>query len=183
MLSDVYSNPNRGFAAAYVLGFAGWAVGAAGTIRHIRERWHPNIRLVALAVAGWGLGALVATVVGLVWLRYWDLGFIGPILGAALGGGIGGALIAPMGLPSSLGAVARASVRGAVIWGGSFLVFQVLAFYAGYVLTQMTVDPLVPIVGHIWAKVPGWAIPAGIGGLLAARCASRLSGPAKPATI
>jgi len=55
--------------------------------------------------------------------------------------------------------------------GAAFLVFQVLAFYVGYILVEMMVDPLVPMVGHIAAKIPGWAVPASLGGLLAARLA------------
>jgi len=50
---------------------------------------------------------------------------------------------------------------------------QILAFYAGYILMQMMVNPLLPIVGDVWAKVPGWALLADVGGLLAARLASR----------
>jgi hypothetical protein len=65
VISDVYSLSNRGLTAAYVLGFAGWTIGAAGTIRYVRHRLGANVHVIALSVAGWGVGALVAVVLGL----------------------------------------------------------------------------------------------------------------------
>jgi hypothetical protein len=142
VLSDVSSSLNRGLAAAYVLGSAGWAS-----------------------------GGLVAVVVGLRWSEEWHAGFMGPIVAGALGGAIGGALTLPMHSLSSPATVLRRSLSGAVRWGAAFLVLKVLAFYVGYILVEMTVDPLVSIVGHTAAKILGWAVPAGLGGFIAARLA------------
>jgi hypothetical protein len=173
-LSDVYSNPNRGLAAYYVLGFAGWAIGATGTIRYMTQKFRVDGNVSVLSAAGWGFGALASLVLGLSWAYTWNLGFLGLPLGVALGGAIGGALALPMrSLSSPLHVVLR-GVLGALTWGGSFLVFQVLAFYAGYFLMALTVNGLAPIIGWTWAKAPGWAIPAGIGGFLAAQIASKL---------
>ncbi len=172
-ISDVYSSPNRGLIGFYVLGFAGWAIGAAVTIDYVRRQFEANGYVIALSVAGWGIGALVAVMLGLFWMETWNLGFLGLPVAAALGGTIGGALTLPVRSLSSPATLVRASVRGAFSWGATFLIFQVLALYAGYILVQMTVNPLVPIIGNIWAKVPGWALPTGLGGLHAAWLASR----------
>ncbi len=173
VISDGYSNPNRGWTAAYVLGFAGWALGAAVTISYIRLQLGKNNYATALSVAGWAVGALVAVVLGLSWLQTWDAGYWGPIMAAAFGGAIGGAFTIPVQSPPSLAKIVGASLLGALRWGATFLVFQTLAFYAGYIISQLTVNQLVPIVGNIWAEVPGWALPAGVCGLLAALLASR----------
>lgn len=37
VLSDVYSIPNRGLTAYFVLGLAGWALGATVTIFNVRQ--------------------------------------------------------------------------------------------------------------------------------------------------
>lgn len=173
VVSDLYSRPNRGLTTWYVLGFAGWAIGAVSIIGYVRRRYEANGAVIALSAAGWGAGAFVALVLSLVWAEKMNPPFFAIILGPALGGAIGGALTFPLRSISAPGAVVRASLRGALSWGISFLVFQVLAFYAGYILTTVTVNPLVPILGHIWAKFPGWALPAGVGGYLAALLASR----------
>jgi hypothetical protein len=131
VISDVYSTPNRGLIAAYLLGLLGWAVGGAGTIRYVRRRFGGDGYVVALSAAGWGVGALLAVVLGLVWQDEWSPGFWGPILGAAIGGSIGGALTIPSRSLSSHPGVLRSSLSGAIRWGAAFLAFQVLAFYAG----------------------------------------------------
>lgn len=172
-ISDVYSLPNRGLTALYVLGFAGWAIGATGTIRYVRHRFGADVYVIALSVAGWGVGSLVAVVLGLFWMQTWNMGFLAMIVSPALGGALGGALTLPMRSLSSPATIVRASVRGAFSWGAAFVVFQFLAFYAGYILMQMTVNQLVPIAGAALATVPGWALPAGVGGLLAGWLASR----------
>jgi hypothetical protein len=172
-ISDVYSSPNRGLTIAYVMGFAGWAIGAAVTINYMQHQFVTNVYITGLSMAGWTVGALVAVALGLYWLQTWDAGFWGPIVAAAIGGAIGGALTLPIRYPSSLATIVRRSLWGAFSWGVMFLVFQVLAFYAGYILSALTVNRLVPIVGNIWAEVPGWALPAGLAGLHAAWLASR----------
>jgi hypothetical protein len=73
----------------------------------------------------------------------------------------------------------RRAADGAVCWGAGFLVFSFVSFYAGYILTQVTVDALVPIVGHALAKVPGWAVPAALCGVAAARMGSRSLQPVR----
>jgi len=166
VVADVSSLPNRGLAAIYGLGFAGWTIGAAGTISYVRHRFGADVYVIALSVAGWGVGALVAVVL-------LSVGFQGLIVGAALGGAIGGGLTLPMRSPSSSATIVRASVRRAFNWGVSFLVFQFLAFYIGYFLLLMAAAPLASIVGWGWAKAAVWALPAGVGGFLAARLASR----------
>jgi hypothetical protein len=171
-ISDVYSSPNRGLAAFLMLGFAGWAIGAAGTIRYVRLRFGADIPVIVLSVAGWVVGALVAVVLGLLWMETWNLGYLGLPVGAALGGAIGGTLTLPVQSLASRVSLVRQSLRGALIWGASFLVFQVLAFYAGYLLVLMTAVPLASIIGWGWATVPGWALAAGVCGFLAARLAS-----------
>ena len=171
VISDVYSRPNRGLTAAYLLGFSGWAVGAASTIRYVRQRVGADVQVVALSVAGWGVGAFVAVVFGLKWLEEWSPGFLGPVVAAAIGGVIGGALTLPNPSLSAPATMLRTSLSGAIRWGAAFLALKFLAFYAGYILVEMTVDPLVPMVGHIAAKIPGWAFPASLGGFLAARWA------------
>src|SRR5687767_5611394 len=92
VISDAYSSPNRGLTAAYLLGFIGWGIGAAGTVRYIHHRFGGEIHVVVLSMIGWGAGAVVAVALGLRWLEEWNAGFFGPIFGAALGGAIGGAL-------------------------------------------------------------------------------------------
>jgi len=175
MVSGVYNLPNYGLMAYYLLGFAGWAIGAAGTIRYLHQRFGADAHRMALRAAGWAAGALVALWFGLFWAQTWDAGFLGLILGPALGAVIGGAFTLPLRSPASPAAVLRACLRGAISWGAAFLVFQVLAFYAGYILTQMTVNLLAPILGDVWATVPGWALPAGFGGFLAALLALQAS--------
>ena len=91
----------------------------------------------------------------------------------ALGGAIGGALTLPMRSLSSPATLVRASVRGTFSRGAAFLVFQILAFYTGYILIMLAANPLESIVGLAWAYFPGMALPAGVGGFLAARLASR----------
>jgi|GEM_PF-6589574 len=175
VISDAYSSPNRGLAAAYLLGLAGWGVGAAGTIRYMRQKFGPDTTVIAISAAGWVIGSLVAVFLGLFWGERWDPGILGPIVAAALGGAIGGGLTFPTrSLPSAWVAL-RLGLWGFVSWGAAFLVFQVLAFYASYILVQLTVNPLVPLAGDIGAKIPGWALPAGLGGLLAGVCVGGLS--------
>src|SRR4030042_481170 len=116
-ISGVYSNPNSGLTAAYVLGFAGWIIGAAVTIHYVRQQFGKNVYLTGLSIAGWAVGALG--------------------------------------------------------WGVMFLIFQTLAFYAGYILTALSVNRLAPLLGDTWATVPGWAVPMGLAGLHAAMLASR----------
>jgi hypothetical protein len=176
VISDVYSIPDTDLTAYYALGFVGWTIGAAGTIRYLHNRFEANVHVIALSVLGWGVGALVA--VGLMpfmalWAETRQLGFLGPILSPVLGGAIGGASTLPMRSLSCPATIARASMLGAFSWGTAFLVFQFLAFYAGYILMLMTLNTLAPIVGWIWAGVPGWSLPAGVGGFLAAWLASR----------
>ena len=173
MIADIYSSPERDFTAAYVLGLAGWAIGSAVTIVYVRRQYGTNVYITGLSIAGWVAGALVAVVLGLFWLQTWDAGFWGPIVGAAIGGAIGGALTLPLRLPASLATIVLRSLWGALSWGVTFLIFQTLAFYAGYILSALTVNRLAPILGNIWAEVPGWAVPAGLGGLHAAMLASR----------
>jgi hypothetical protein len=173
VLSDVTSRPNRGLTAAYVLGFAGWAIGAGSVLRYLRRRYEADPVVIALSAAGWGAGAFTAVALSLFWADRMNPGFLGLILGPALGGAIGGTLTFPMKELSAPGAMMRASLRGALSWGIAFLVFQVVAFYAGYFLMILTVNALVPLLGNIWAKFPGWALPAGVGGFLAALLASR----------
>ena len=175
MISDVFSSPNRGLTAYYALGIVGWAIGAAGTIRYLRHQFGVDVKVIALSVAGWCVGALVSVVLGLFWMFTWNLGFWGSPLGAALGGAIGGALTLPIRSLSSPAALVRASVRGAFSWGASFLVFQILVFYAGYILYMVTVNSLSQIVGPVWASVAVWSLPAGMGGFLAALLAAQLT--------
>ncbi len=176
-ISGVYSNPNSGLTAAYVLGFAGWAIGAAVTIHYVRQQFGKNVFLTGLSIAGWAVGAFVAVVIGLLWLHTWDAGFWGPIVGTAIGGAIGGGLTLPLRLPYSAAAIVGRILWGAISWGTMFLIFQTLAFYAGYILSALTVDKLAPLVGNTWAIVPGWAVPMGLAGLHAAMLASRTLRP------
>ena len=90
VISDVYSSPNRGLTAAYLLGFCGWAVGAVGTVRYVRQQSHSTVSVIVLAATGWAIGASVAVGVGLEWLHEWNAGYWGPIMGTATGGAIGG---------------------------------------------------------------------------------------------
>lgn len=173
IISDGYSDPNRGWTAAYVLGFAGWLIGASVTIGYVHRQYGANGYITALRISGWSIEAFVAVVLGYSWLQTWNGGYWGPIVAAALGGAIGGALTLPVRSPSSLVTIAGKSLLSAFSWGVTFLVFQTLAFYAGYILVQLTVNQLVPVVGNIWAGVPGWAIPAALCGLHAAMLASR----------
>ena len=92
VISDVYSSPNRGWTAAYVLGFAGWTIGAAVTIDYVRRQFGANGYLTALSIAGWAIGAFIALVLGFSWMYMWNGGYWGPIVAAALGGAIGGGL-------------------------------------------------------------------------------------------
>jgi hypothetical protein len=173
VISDVYSSPNRGWTAAYVLGFAGWTIGAAVTIAYVRRQFGANGYLTALSIAGWAIGAFTALVLGFSWMFMWNGGFWGPIVAAALGGAIGGGFTLPLRSPSSLLSLVSASLLGAFSWGVMFLIFQTLAFYAGYLLSALMVYRLGPITGYVWwVELPGWVVPAGICGLLAAQFAS-----------
>jgi len=173
VISAAYSKPDRGLTTAYVLGLSGWIMGAAVTILFVRKQYAANVFLTGLSIAGWAVGAFVAVILGLSWLHTWDAGFWGPIIGAAIGGAIGGASTLPLRLPASIATIVLRSLWGALSWGASFLVFQTLAFYAGYILSALTVNSLVPILGDVWAEVPGWTVPAGLAGLHAAMLASR----------
>jgi hypothetical protein len=152
--------------AAYSFGIAGWIIGAAGTIRYLR-RCGSTPSVVVFCAAGWSAGALVAVLLGQAWLADWRLGYWGPIVSAALGGSVGGAFTLHVESESAVSQRLQSALR----WGASFLFFQAVAFYVGYILLQMTIDPLVPIVGHVTAGVVGWAVPAGFGGFFAARLA------------
>jgi hypothetical protein len=175
VISDVYSSPNRGWTAAYVLGFAGWTIGAAVTIDYVRRQFRANGYLTALGIAGWSIGAFTALVLGFSWMFIWNGGYWGPIVAAALGGAIGGGLTLPLRSPSSLLSVVSASLLGAFSWGAMFLIFQTLAFYAGYLLSVLMVYRLSPIIGYNWwIDLPGWVVPAVICGLLAAQLASMI---------
>ena len=170
MLSGMYNLPNNGETAFTVLGLAGWAIAAAFTIRYLRRHSGADARITALSVVGWSAGTLEAVILWSFWAHTaenWQAGFLGPVLSPTLGGLIGGALTLPLKSLSSPAAILRASLRGALCWGAGFLIFQSLAFYAGYFLMLMTVAPLAPIVGWVWAEVPGWALTAGVGGFLA----------------
>lgn len=177
VISGVYSSPDSGLTTAYVLGFAGWAIGAAVTIRYLRQQFGSNVYLTGLSIAGWAVGAFVAVVIGLSWLHTWNAGFWGPIVGTAIGGAIGGGFTLPFRSPFSATAIAGRILWGAISWGAMFLIFQTLAFYAGYILSALTVNQLVPLLGNTWASVPGWAVPLGLAGLHAAMLASRTIRP------
>ncbi|OGN97757.1 MAG: hypothetical protein A2Z71_05790 [Chloroflexi bacterium RBG_13_50_21] len=168
VISDVYSSPNRGLIAYYVLGVTGWIIGVVGTIRYMRHMFGVDVHMIALSVTGWGVGALVAMVLGLFWMETWNLGFLGSPVGVALGAAIGGALMLPRGSQTSFVRIIRVSSVGAFSWGAAFLVFQILAFYVGYFLMLMTYNPLASMVGWVWATVPGWTLPAGFFGFIAA---------------
>jgi hypothetical protein len=175
VISDVYSTPNRGWTAAYVLGFVGWTIGAAGTIDYVRRQYAMSGYLLALSIAGWSIGAFTALVLGFSWMFMWNGGYWGPIVAAALGSAIGGGLTLPLRSPSSLIPIVVASLLGAVSWGAMFLLFQTLAFYTGYLLSALMVYRLGPIIGYSWwIDLPGWVVPAGICGLLAAQLASMI---------
>ena len=175
-ISDVYSSPNRGLTAYYLLGFAGWIIGAAGTLRYMRRKFGADANVTALSAAGWTVGAVVAVVLGLFFLHTWNAGFLGPLAAAALGAAIGGALTLPMASLSSPGTVALAILRGMFSWGAAFLIFQILAFYAWYMLYMLTVNTLSQIFGNLWASIFVGVIPASVGGLLAGWLAARLAG-------
>jgi hypothetical protein len=173
VISDVYSSPNRGWTAAYLFGFAGWAIGATVTIGYVRRQFGANGYLTALSISGWAIGAFTALVIGFSWMFMWNGGFWGPIVAAALGGAIGSGLTLPLRSPSSLLSLVSASLLGAFSWGAMFLIFQTLAFYAGFILSTLLWSRLGPITGYVWwVELPGWVMPAGICGLLAAQLAS-----------
>jgi hypothetical protein len=138
-ISDVYSNPNNGLTMAYGLGFAGWAIGAAVTIHYVRQQFGKNAYLTGLSIAGWAVGAFVAVVLGLSLMQTWDACFWGPIVGTAIGGAIGGGLTLPLRSPVSAISILGRFLWGAISWGVMFLIFQTLAYYAGYILVQLTV--------------------------------------------
>jgi hypothetical protein len=167
-ISGIYNLPNRGLAAYYILGFGGWALGAVFTIRYMRQRFAWDARITALSAAGWGAGALIAVLFGWYLAQSWDAGFLGLLVAPAIGALIGGALTLPVQFPATRITVVRASLRGAFSWGLSFLVFQFLAFYSSYLISALTVNLLAPILGDVWASVPGWGLPAAAGGYAAA---------------
>jgi len=173
VISDVYSSPNRGWTAAYLFGFAGWAIGAAVTVSFIRRQYGVNGYLTVLSIAGWAIGAFIALALGFSWMFMWNGGFWGPIVATALGGVIGGGFTLPLRSPSPMQSMVSASLVGAFSWGVMFLIFQTLAFYAGYLLSALMVYRLGPIIGYPWwIELPGWVVPAGVCGLLAAQLAS-----------
>ena len=174
VISDVFSRPSRGMAAYSLLGFAGWAVGAAGTIFFVRRRYEAGSAVLLLSALGWVLGGLAALVLGASWMTQWNVGFLASPVAIAIGGAAGGGLTLPMRIIASPGAVARNVIRGAIVWGLTFLLFQVLAFYTGYFLMILTVNWLHPMVGDLWAKAPGWALPAGICGFFAGWVVSKM---------
>lgn len=175
-ISDVYSSPNRGLTAYYVLGLAGWIIGAAGTIRFVFRQFKAGASVLALSAAGWTAGSLMAVVWGLSLVERGDAGFWGLIAGPVLGGAIGGALTLPMQSLASPGRITRAILRGAFGWGAAFLVVQILAFYTWYMLYMLTADPLSKLFGPIWGAVIAGVLPAGLGGWLAGWAAARLVG-------
>ena len=175
-ISDVYSSPNRGLTAYYILGLAGWIVGAAGTLRFVHRRFNAGALVLALGAAGWIIGALLAVVWGLSLAEKGAAGFWGLIAGPVLGGGIGGALTLPLQSLAPPRKLALALLRGAFGWGAAFLVLQILAFYAWYMLYMLTADPLSNIFGPILGAVIAGLLPAGLGGWLAGWAAARLAG-------
>lgn len=166
-LWGVYDSPTRGVVPYLIFGIAGWALGAAFTIRYVRQRFGADSRLAVISAVGWGTGALVAMVLSLFLVQTWDAGFLGLIVAPALGATIGGAFTITR-RSSSVAAIVAGSLRCALGWGFSFLLFQLLAFYAGYILSAVSINLLAPVLGDPWAKVPGWALPAGAGGYAAA---------------
>jgi hypothetical protein len=142
-ISDVYSTPNRGMLAAYSFGIAGWIIGAAGTSRYLR-RCGSTPSVVVFCAAGWSAGALVAVLLGQAWLADWRLGYWGPIVSAALGGSVGGAFTLHVESESAVSQRLQSALR----WGASFLFFQAVAFYVGYILLQMTITAR----AHRWAR-------------------------------
>jgi hypothetical protein len=183
VLSDANSTPDVAL-TAYVLGFAGWLIGGLGTAHDLRRRFDSDPTVTVLCLTGWGVGSLPAVLFGLEWLHTWNGGYWGPIVGVALGGAIGGALTLPVrSLPDASPArLLWLVVRGAVGWGAAFLALQTVSFYIGYILTEMTVDPLVAIIGHGWSKVPGMVVPAAFCGHIAARSVRRWIEPPRVGT-
>jgi hypothetical protein len=178
-ISNALSIPNSGMTAAYLLGFAGWGIGAVATIRYVHHKFATGRSAIVLSAIGWGIGAFVAVVLMPSVARLAEnamLGFLGPTGSPILGSVIGGAFTLSSKSSMSRTSVAGAVMRGALSWGISFLVFQYLAFLSGYILLLLTATRLEPIVGYPWASVPGWAIPAAFGGGLAGLIAPWLQG-------
>ena len=169
-ISDLSSLPSRSPFAYIALSAAGWAI--AGFVTASAARDAPA-RILGLV--GWLVPGLASIPLSMLWLRSWNMGFLGPI--------------AALGLAGLLGAVAGSVRRNAwrlvsgALVGLAFLLFASLSFIASYFL--MIIYTLIAQQGGsagVLSVVDAliWPLPGALCGLGAGFAARWMLGLQKP---
>jgi hypothetical protein len=166
-LSDIYSSPSRSLIPFIVLSALGW--GIAGFVTASTGRGTPGM---FLRLAAWGVAWLAFSLLGLLWERSWNGGFLGPIVATGLAGAIGG-------LAGSLRKGAWRLVS-AVLLGVAFLLFALVSFYASYffMLIYTSIAQQGGDIRVISALV--WPLPGALLGLIAGFATRWILGLSKP---
>jgi hypothetical protein len=156
------SLPSPHLFAYIALGLLGW--GAAGFVTARAAGGAPG---KAVRLAGWGIAALVAILLGLVWMIGWDAGFLGGPAAVGLAGVIGGLA----------GSVRKGAWRLAsgILLGLVFLLLATLSFYNSYFLMYYY-TPISRVFGSGGVNVFVFGWPAAFWGLVAGFAARRILG-------
>ena len=120
-ISDLSSLPSRSPFAYIALNAAGWAIAGFVTASAAGDTPARTIRL-----AGWLVPGLASIPFSMLWLRSWNVGFLGPIAALGLAGLFGG-------VAGSVRRHAWRLVSGALV-GLAFLLFATVSFMASYFL-------------------------------------------------
>ncbi len=169
-ISDLSSLPSRSPFAYIALSAAGWAIAGFVTASAAGEAPARTIRLV-----GWLVPGLASIPLSMLWLRSWNVGFLGPIAALGLAGLLGG-------VAGSVRKGAWRLVSGALL-GLAFLLFATVSFMASYFL--MLVYTLIAqqggsagVLSIVDALI--WPLPGALFGLVAGFAARWLLGLRKP---
>jgi hypothetical protein len=157
-VSNSYPSPYEGLYAYLILSVLGWGFASLITARASTGRPGMTFHLVA-----WGIASLSAILLGLVWMRSWDAGFLGWIAATGLAGAIGG--------------VAGSMRTGVWRWvsgvglGAAFLLLALISFFGGYLLALGYASSALPYnAGLFYALImPGPAAVFGLGAGFLAR--------------
>lgn len=159
-ISDIYSSPSRSLVAYIALSAVGRV--ASGIVTASASR---NESGIAVRLAAWAVACLVAILLGLAWMRSWNLGFLG--------------LPVAIGVAGTIGGVASSSRSGAwrllpgVLLGLAFLLFATVNFFASYLL-MFFYEPNARLFGNIGANALIYLLPGALCGLGAGFIARRI---------
>jgi len=150
-LSDIYSFPSRSIIAYIMFSAAGW--GTAGLITVIASRSKAS---AAVQLAAWAIAYLVAIGLGLVWLRSWNIHFLGIPVAIGAAGTI-------LGIATSLRPGLWRLVSGTLL-GVLFFIFSTASFFATYILLLLYTS-----IAQRYGNVPilyslSWIIPGAVFG-------------------